>query len=111
MDNKMGLKDIFKLVLECPAEYASITFNISSNITAYFTLSNFLVFIIWFILRKVNNKKMNSRSTADEMDDIDVRNKYLLFMYRLTSIYLLLLLIFIFYGIFFLDKSCWYKYY
>ena len=111
MDNELGLKDLFKIFLECPEEYVSIVFNVSSNITGYFTLTNFLVLITWFILRKINNRKMNNRSTADEMDDIDVRNKYLLFIYRLTSIYLVLLIIFLFYGLFFMDKSCWYKYY
>ena len=100
------MKELFKLVLECPAEYASITFNVSSNIIAYFSLTNIIVFITWVIVWIINNNKIKSRSVADNLDDIDVRNKYLLFVFRLTSIYLVLLIIFTFYGFYYLDSSC-----
>ena len=102
----MGLKDIFKLALECPAEYVATTFNISSNIISYFSLTNTIVFITWVIVWIINNKKIKSRSVVDNLDDKEVRNKYLLFVFRLTSIYLVLLIIFIFYGVFYLDSSC-----
>ena len=105
----MGDIDIVNLILRCPPDYFSTLFNISSNITPIVTTINLIVIISWFILRKINNRKMESRSVADNLDDREVRNKYSVFIYRLTSIYLTLLVIFVFYGVFFLDKTCWYK--
>ena len=107
MDNNLGLKDLFKIFLECPEEYVSIVFNVSSNITGYFTLTNFLVLITWFIFLRLNR----NQSIVDELKNPKVKNKYSLFILYLTTTYLVLLIISIFYGLFFMDKSCWYKYY
>lgn len=78
----------------CPPEYFATLFNIDPIHTLAFSTFNFIAIFLALIFRERHNKGIG---------------KYSGFIYGLTSIYLTLLVILVFYGVFFFDNTCWYR--
>ena len=80
--------------LKCPPEYFATLFNIDPIHTVAFTGINLIAIVFVIIFRQRYYQQIG---------------KYADFIFILTSIYLTLLIILVFYGVFFFDNTCWYR--